>query len=155
MAQEIASLENSKLAKAFAVDWKRGGLRWKISVTFTSLILALGVLVIGIVYHFTSSALQKQVDLRAQAIATNLADAGAGFVSRKGILELDALVAKYGRLDGVAYAFLQDPKGEILASSVQPFPVELKDGTGSASLSHTTRLRGKSAYETRAPQIGR
>ena len=152
MAQEIASLENSKLAKAFAIDWKRGGLRWKISLTFTSLILGLGVLVIGIVYHFTSSALQKQVDLRAQAIATNLADAGAGFVSRKGILELDALVAKYGRLDGVAYAFLQDPKGEILASSVQPFPVEL-NGTGSASLSHTTRLRGKTVYETRVPLL--
>jgi HAMP domain-containing protein len=152
MAQETASLENSKLAKAFAIDWKRGGLRWKISLTFTSLILGLGVLVIGIVYHFTSSALQKQVDLRAQAIATNLADAGAGFVSRKGILELDALVAKYGRLDGVAYAFLQDPKGEILASSVQPFPVEL-NGTGSASLSHTTRLRGKTVYETRVPLL--
>src|ERR1044071_5663485 len=152
MAQETASLENSKLAKAFAIDWKRGGLRWKISVTIASLILGLGVLVIGIVYHFTSSALQKQVDLRAQAIATNLADAGAGFVSRKGILELDALVAKYGRLDGVAYAFLQDPKGEILASSVQPFPVEL-NGTGSASLSHTTRLRGKTVYETRVPLL--
>ena len=152
MAQETASLENSKLAKAFAIDWKRGGLRWKISLTFTSLILGLGVLVIGIVYHFTSSALQKQVDLRAQAIATNLADAGAGFVSRKGILELDALVAKYGRLDGVAYAFLQDPKGEILASSVQPFPVEL-NGTGSASLFHTTRLRGKTVYETRVPLL--
>src|ERR1043165_6498555 len=153
MAQETASLENSKLAKAFAIDWKRGGLRWKIIVTFTSLILGLGVLVIGIVYHFTSSALQKQVDLRAQAIATNLADAGAGFVSRKGILELDALVAKYGRLDGVAYAFLQDPKGEILASSVQPFPVELKDGTGSAYFSHTVRLRGKTVYETRASML--
>ncbi len=33
---------------------------------------------------------------------------------------------------------------------MQPFPVELKDGSGSASLSHTTRLRGKSVYETRA-----
>ena len=153
MAQETASLNSSKLARPVAIDWKRGGLRWKISVTFTGLILGLGVLVIGIVYYFTSSALQKQVDLRAQAIATNLADAGAGLASRKGILELDALVAKYGRLDGVAYAFIQDPKGEILASSVQPFPVELKDGGASALLSHTTRLRGKSAYETRAPLL--
>ena len=39
MAQETASLDNSKLAKSFAIDWKRGGLRWKIGVTFTSLIL--------------------------------------------------------------------------------------------------------------------
>ena len=153
MTQETASLDNSRLAKSFAIDWKRGGLRWKIGVTFTSLILGLGVLVIAIVYHFTSSALQKQVDLRAEAIATNLADAGAGLVSRKGTLELDALVAKYGRLDGVAYALLQDPKGEILASSVQPFPLELKDGSGSASSSHTARLRGKTVYETRAPLL--
>jgi len=153
MAQETASFDGSKLGKSFAIDWKRGGLRWKIGVTFTSLILGLGVLVIGIVYHFTSNALEKQVDLRAEAIATNLADAGAGLVSRKGILELDALVAKYGRLDGVAYALLQDPKGEILASSVQPFPVELKDGSGSASFSHTVRLRGKTVYETRASML--
>src|SRR4029079_9993802 len=115
MAQETASLNSSKLARPVAIDWKRGGLRWKISVTFTGLILGLGVLVIGIVYYFTSSALQKQVDLRAQAIATNLADAGAGLASRKGILELDALVAKYGRLDGGACRGVSEPKRENCA----------------------------------------
>src|SRR6185503_19996032 len=150
MPQETASMESSKIVKSVSIPWQRGGLRWKISATFSGLMLVLGLLVIGIVYYFTAAALQKQVDLRANAIATNLADAAAGFVSRKSNLELDALVAKYGRLDGVAYAFIQDPKGEILASSVQPFPVELKDGGASAFLSHTTRLRGKSAYETRA-----
>jgi HAMP domain-containing protein len=107
----------------------------------------------GIVYYFTGAALQKQVDLRASAIATNLADAAAGFVSRKSTLELDALVAKYGRLDGVAYAFIQDPKGDLLASSMQPFPVELKDAGGTAASSRVTRLRGKSVYETRSPLL--
>src|SRR5581483_8966554 len=110
MAQESASVETSKLPKGVALDWQRGGLRWKISATFSGLILALGLLVIGIVYYFTNAALQKQVDLRSAAIATNLADAAAGLVSRKSSLELDALVAKYGRLDGVAYAFVQDAK---------------------------------------------
>jgi HAMP domain-containing protein len=108
-------------------------------------------LVIGIVYLFTGNALQKQVDLRSAAIATNLADASAGFASRKGTLELDALVAKYGRLDGVAYAFVQDAKGEVLASSVQPFPAELKEAEGSAAPSRATALRGKSVFETRSP----
>ena len=153
MAQETASVKSSKFTTPVHIEWKRGGLRWKISTTFTGLILGLGVLVIGIVYYFTSSALQKQVDLRAAAIATNLADAGAGLLSRKAILELDALVAKYGRLDGVAYAFVQDPKGETLASSVQPFPIELKDPGGSSFSSRTTQLRGKSVYETRAPLL--
>jgi HAMP domain-containing protein len=153
MPQETASMENSKVLKPVNISWQRGGLRWKISTTFSGLILVLGLLVIGIVYYFTASALQRQVDLRASALATNLADAAAGFVSRKSALELDALVAKYGRLDGVAYAFIQDPKGEVLVSSMQPFPVELKDAGGTTESSRVTRVRGKSVYETRSPLL--
>src|SRR5437773_1880667 len=154
MPQESVSMESSKLAKPVNIDWKRGGLRWKISTTFSGLILVLGLLVIGIVYYFTSSALQRQVDLRSSAIATNLADAAAGFVSRKSTLELDALISKYGRLDGVAYAFIQDRKGAILATSLQPFPTELKDSSGAdrqqSANSRVTELRGRTVYETQA-----
>src|SRR4029077_4090703 len=153
MPQETASMESSKLAKAVNIDWQRGGLRWKISATFSGLILVLGLLVIGIVYYFTSTALQKQVDLRSAAIATTPADAAAGLVSRKSTLELDALISKYGRLDGVAYAFIQDTKGEILASSMKPFPTELKDTGESSSASRVTTVRGKSVYETRSPLL--
>ena len=152
MPQETVSVEGSKIAKPINIEWQRGGLRWKISAMFGGLILILGLLVIGIVYYFTSEALQKQVDLRASAIATNLSDASAGLVSRKSTLELDALVAKYGRLDGVAYALIQDPRGEIIVSSMQPFPTELKDGGGAAA-SRMTRVRGKSVYETRSPLL--
>jgi HAMP domain-containing protein len=153
MPQETVSVERSKIAKPINIEWQRGGLRWKISATFGGLILVLGLLVIGIVYYFTSEALQKQVDLRSSAIATNLADASAGLVSRKSTLELDALVAKYGRLDGVAYALIQDPKGEIVVSSMRPFPPELKDAGGASAPSHITKLRGKSVYETRSPLL--
>jgi HAMP domain-containing protein len=153
MPQETASVESSKIFNPTHLNWQRGGLRWKISTTFSGLILILGLLVIGIVYYFTGNALQKQVDLRSIAIATNLSDAAAGFVSRKSTLELDALVAKYGRLDGVAYAFIQDPRGEVLASSLQPFPVELKDDGGTAASARITRVRGKSVYETRSPLL--
>lgn len=152
MAQDTASIENSKFAGPMNIHLHRGGLRWKISTTFSGLILLLGLLVIMIVYHFTSDALQRQVELRSTALATNLSDTAAGFVSRRSTLELDALVAKYGRLDGVAYAFVQDPKGEVLASSMQPFPAELKDN-GPAPSSRVTRVRGKSVYETRSPLL--
>ncbi|HEX9788366.1 MAG TPA: HAMP domain-containing protein [Candidatus Binatia bacterium] len=153
MAQETASVESPKLVKPVNIQLQRGGLKWKISTTFSGLILALGLLVIGIVYYFTADALQKQVELRSTAIATNLSDAAAGFVSRKSTLELDALAAKYGRLDGVAYAFIQDSKGEILASSMNPFPIELKDAGGTGASSRVTRVRGKSVYETRSPLL--
>src|ERR1044072_4470532 len=59
MSQETASVE-TKLPKAVGIDWQRGGLRWKISATFSGLILVLGLFVIGIVYYFTNAALQKQ-----------------------------------------------------------------------------------------------
>ncbi|HWP22936.1 MAG TPA: HAMP domain-containing protein [Candidatus Binatia bacterium] len=153
MAQESLSMETSKLAKPVSLRWQRGGLKWKISTTFSALILALGLLVIGIVYYFAGAALQKQIDLRSSAIATNLADAAAGYVSRKSSLELDALVAKYGRLDGVAYAIIQNPKGEILASSLQPFPSDLKEEGGLTATSRATRVRGRSVFETRAPLL--
>ena len=153
MAQESLSIEGSKFAKTAADGWHKGGLKWKISSTFSGLIFVLGLLVIGIVYFFTGNALQKQVDLRSAAIATNLADASAGFVSRKSTLELDALVAKYGRLDGVAYALVQDTKGDVLASSLQPFPAELKESPNSGAPSRTISLRGKSVFETRSPVL--
>ena len=132
-------------------------MKWKIATAFSGLLLVLGLFVIGIVYQLTSNALQRQVELRATAIATNLSDAAAGFVSRRSSLELDVLMAKYGRLDGVAYAYIRDPKGEIVASSVQPFPAELKDSPGAreqrVAASRVTSLRGQSVYETQMPLL--
>jgi len=157
MPQESMSIEGPKIAKPMALGSQGGSLKWKITASFSGLILLLGVLVIAIVYYFTSNALQKQVDLRSVAIATNLSDASAGYVSRKSSLELDALIAKYGRLDGVAYAYIQDRKGAILATSLQPFPTELKDSSGAdrqqSANSRVTELRGRTVYETQAPLL--
>jgi HAMP domain-containing protein len=45
---------------------------------------------------------------------------------------------------------IQGPKGDVLASSMQPFPSELKEVEGLSGASRVTRVRGKSVYETRA-----
>jgi two-component system cell cycle sensor histidine kinase/response regulator CckA len=157
MPQESLSLEAAKATVPGTPAWHGGSLRWKFVTAFGGLILLLGVCVIGIVYYLTGNALQRQVDLRSAAIATNLSDAAAPYVSRKNVLELDSLIAKYGRLDGVAYAYIQDPKGEIVASSLQPFPAELKESASTvdhrALKARTTTVRGKSVYETRAPLL--
>jgi two-component system, cell cycle sensor histidine kinase and response regulator CckA len=158
MAEESVSLENSKVGKIPPFSWQAMSLKWKIGTAFSGIILLLGLLVVAIVYYLTSSALRKQVDYRASAIATNLSDAAAGHVSRRNTLELDALVAKYGRLEGVAYAYIQDGKGDVIASSTQPFPPELKEANGAdaqtrAMGSREVMLRGRSAYETRVPVL--
>lgn len=158
MPQESLSLENSKMGVTpMPLPWQRSNLRWKLGLAFGGLVLLLGAFVIGIVYYLTVNALQRQVDLRSAAIAMNLSDAAAGYVSRRSALELDALIAKYGRLEGVAYAYIQDPKREIVASSLQPFPTELKGLRGAVeqrtSNSRTTTVRGKSVYETQVPLL--
>jgi HAMP domain-containing protein len=133
-------------------------LKWKIGAASGGTVLLMGVLVLALVYFLTGNALRKQVDFRSSAIATNLSDAAAPYMSRRGVLELDALVAKYGRLEGVAYAFIQDAKGEILASSAQPFPAELKSSFSGANDprsdgSREVTLRGRPVRETRAPVL--
>ncbi|HXG50526.1 MAG TPA: HAMP domain-containing protein [candidate division Zixibacteria bacterium] len=149
-------MDHAKPSKPVVMPWHGRGLKWKISMAFSGLILFLGALVIAIVYHLTGTALKKQVDLRANAIATNLSDAAAGYVSRRSFLELDALIAKYGRLEGVAYAFIADPRGDVVASSLQPFPAELKEPEGTEKRlphSRVTSVRGKSVFETRVPLL--
>ena len=157
MPQESVSPDTLKIGKAISVPLHKGGLKRKIILTFSGLILVLGIVVSAIVYYLTGNAMRKQVDLRATAIATNLSDAAAGIVSRKSALEADALIAKYGRLEGVAYAYLQDPKGGIIASSVQPFPSEIKDSSPTAlcerSRSRVSNLRGRAVIETQVPVL--
>jgi HAMP domain-containing protein/cbb3-type cytochrome oxidase subunit 3 len=156
MSQKAISLEGAKLSAPLSRPWHRASLKWKIGTAFSVVILILGLFVIGIVYYVTGSALRAQVELRASAIAANLSDAAAPYVSRRNPLELDALIAKYGRLEGVAYAYIEDTKGEINASSLQPFPAELKDTAAierRTASSRVTRIRGKSVYETRAPML--
>jgi two-component system cell cycle sensor histidine kinase/response regulator CckA len=156
MPQDSITVESSKMTKTMTVPWQGFGLKWKIGTALSALLLALGLFVIGIVYYLTGSALQRQAELRASAIATNLSDAAAGFVSRHSSLELDVLIAKYGRLDGLAYAYIQDSKGNVVATSIQPFPAELKEAQTTdrrSAGSRVTRLRGRPIYDTRAPLL--
>jgi two-component system, cell cycle sensor histidine kinase and response regulator CckA len=73
------------------------------------------------------------------------------------VLELDVLIAKYGRLEGVAYALILDSKGSLLVSSLRPFPAELQASAASnnrrAIISRVTKVRGNSIYETQVPLL--
>jgi hypothetical protein len=56
-----------------------------------SMITLLGLLILGVVYQFSSDALQDQLDRRAFYIASNLSDGAAAHVVRKNVLELYGL----------------------------------------------------------------
>ena len=133
-------------------------MTWKVITALVSMITLLGLLILGVVYQFTSDALRHQFDQRAFAIATNLSDAAAADVVRKNALELSGLVRRYALLQGVEYAFIEDGKGEVIAHTLGTFPPELKETVSPEGRLHmqrrALRLEGKMVYETSVPILG-
>jgi len=144
-------------------DSRRVGLRWKIGGIYTGVMFALGVVVIAAVYQLTRGTLRDQLDKRALAIATNFGDASAGHIAGRNILALHALARKYTLLEGVAYAFVADGTGEVIAQTLGNFPPELRQalpaGAKREVYRRELRLANSSVYETSVPvldgQMGR
>ena len=136
---------------------RRLGLKWKIGGIFTGVMLILSIIVIAAVYRLTETTLRDQLDKRALAVAVNLSDAAAGHVAGKNLLALHALARKYTFLDGVAYAYVEDSKGEILAHTLGTFPETLRqEGIESAKRQISRRelsLGNRSVYETAVPVL--
>jgi HAMP domain-containing protein len=133
-------------------------LTGKVIAGLVSLITLLGLLVIGVVYKFTSDALRDQFDQRAVAIATNMSDAAAPHVVRKNVLELSGLLRNYALLQGVEYAFIENGHGEVIAHTLGTFPPELKATVSAKARLHpqtrALRFGEKTVYETSVPILG-
>jgi two-component system, cell cycle sensor histidine kinase and response regulator CckA len=142
---------------------RRVSLKWKIGGTYTAIVLILSVLVIAAMYQLTRNMLWEQLDKRALAVATNLSDASAGHLVGKDVLALNALASKYALLDGVAYAFIENNKGEIIADTLAKIPPELRQGLPVGrqreALRRELSLGNRKVYETSVPvlegQVGR
>ena len=135
----------------------RIGLKWKIGGAFTGVMLILCTFVAAAAYQIIQHTLRDQFDKRALAIATNLSDAAAGHIVGKNLLALNALIRKYTLLDGVAYAFIEDGKGDIVAHTLGTFPPELRQGlpVGGQRLVYRRELslQKKTVYETSVPVL--
>lgn len=136
---------------------RRISLKWKIGGTYAVVMLVLSVFVIAAMYQLTNKMLRDQLDRRALAVANNLSDATAGHLVGRNLLALHALLRKYSLLDGVAYAYIEDNKGEIVAHTLESFPPELRQGLSAAGQRETRRqellLRDKTIYETSVPVL--
>jgi HAMP domain-containing protein len=117
--------------------------------------LLLSLIVLAAAYELTRSALREQLDQRVLAIATNLSDAAAAQIVTRDLLALHALATKYTLLDGVAYAFIEDSKGEVVAQTLGSFPAEIQQGLPAPGQRQVYRrelsLTGKTVYETGVP----
>jgi two-component system, cell cycle sensor histidine kinase and response regulator CckA len=135
---------------------RRISLTWKIGGIYTAVMLILSILVIAAMYQLTKNMLRDQLDKSALAIATNLSDAAAGHLVGRNLLALHALARKYSLLDGVAYVFVEDNKGQILAHTLVTFPPELGEKLPAGQRETMRRelsLGGRPVYETSAPVL--
>lgn len=155
MSEGPLSTERQSLARPLNPGRKGISLQWKVTGAFVGMIALLGLLVVAIIFHLTRSALRTQFDQRAAAITTNLSDAAAGPSVGNNVLELHALVTKYARLEGAAYAFIEDRKGNIVTHSLQMFPPALQQSAPSDNTpqpqQRELRFQGRKVYETRVP----
>lgn len=145
----IKAGKRNETISSLSLSWQGIGLEWKIMV------LALGLLFVVIVNQLIGRVLRTQMDESAVVIATNLSDAAAGYIASKDVLPLKTTVTKYARLNRVAYAFIKDREGKVIAHSLATFSPELEEELTSDQRRQVSRreltLQGKPVYETREP----
>jgi sensor histidine kinase regulating citrate/malate metabolism len=145
----IKAGKRNETISALSLSWQGIGLEWKI------MILVLGLLFLVTVNQLIGRALRIQMDESAGIMTTNLSDAAAGYIASKDVLPLKTTVTKYARLNRVAYAFIKDREGKVIAHSLATFSPELEEELTSDQRRQVSRreltLQGKTVYETREP----
>jgi sensor histidine kinase regulating citrate/malate metabolism len=145
----IKAEKKNQTISALRLSWQGIGLEWKI------IILVLGVLFVVIVNQLMARVLRTQMDESALLMTTNLSDAAASYIASKNVLQLKTTVTKYARLSRVAYVFIQDREGQVIAHSLATFSPELQEELTSDPGRQVSRreltLEGKTVYETREP----
>jgi len=134
---------------------RRVSLKWKIGGTFAGVMLVLGLFVTVAVYQLAKNALRDQLDQRVLLLANTLSDAAAGHIVGGNLLALHALARKYTLVDGVAFAFIENSRGEVIVHTLGAFPPELQQGLPITGQRQTYRrelsLSGRAVYATVVP----
>jgi sensor histidine kinase regulating citrate/malate metabolism len=145
----IKTAKRQETIRPLTLSWQGVSLEWRFMV------LIFGLLFVAIVNQLMGRALRTQMDESAVVIATNLSDAAAGYLASKDVLPLKTTVTKYARLNRVAYAFIKDREGKVIAHSLATFSPELQEELTSDQRRQVSRreltLQGKTVYETREP----
>jgi sensor histidine kinase regulating citrate/malate metabolism len=145
----IKAGKKSETISALGLSWQAIGLEWKI------IIPVLGLLFVFIVNQLVARVLRTQMVESAVLMTTNLSDAAASYLASKNVLQLNTTVTKYARLSRVAYVFIQDRDGKVIAHSLATLSPELQEELTSDQGRQVTRreltLQGKTVYETREP----
>jgi sensor histidine kinase regulating citrate/malate metabolism len=145
-----AAAEKPKTMDALNPSWSGINQRSKIAIFVFS------VLFLIIVNQLVARVLRRQMEETALLMTTNLSDAAATYLASKDLLQLDTTVTKYARLNRVAYVFVRDRDGNVIAHSLRSFPPELAPKPASDHGHREVSRReitvdGKTVYETSGP----
>ena len=144
-------------ASLFKSTPRRLGLTWKMGGTLAAILFLIGLLILGTVYRLVTTVIQAQVKTRAVETAKDVSDGAARHLTKKDPLALHALLMKYGRLDGVAYVFVEDGKGRVIMDRLGSFPIELQEMLATDAFRtadwRRVSLRGEAIYDVRVPIV--
>lgn len=145
----IKAGKKNETISALGLSWRGIGLEWKI------IIPVLGLVFVFTVNQLVARVLRTQIAESAALMTTNLSDAAASYLASRNVLQLNTTVTKYARLSRVAYVFIQDRDGKVIAHSLATLSPELQEELTSDQGRQVTRreltLQGKTVYETREP----
>ena len=141
--------KKTRTSGALAVSWHGLSFEWRV------MLVVLGLFFVVIMHQLVARVLRDHMQESAVLMATNLSDAAAGYIASNDALRLKTTVTKYARLSRVAYVFVQDREGKIIASSSAGLFREFQPAvTSNQDLQVSQReltVEGKPVYETRAP----
>lgn len=143
--------------KAPVKTWKLG-LVGKLAGSFGTLALLFGVAVTVITYARLSGALEKEVKRRSNVFVASLSDIASRYAPGQGETELRNAVERYGSSRSVAYIYVEDGAGEIVAHRPRELPLYLlRDFPKSAQRALQgidLDYRGLPVYEIAMPVAG-
>ena len=111
-------------AKVATKTWKLG-LVGKLAASFGALSLLFSVAVSVITYTRLSGALEREIKLHANVFVGSLSDIASRYAPGQGELDLRNAVEKYGSSRSVAYIYVEDAAGEIVAHRPRELPLYL------------------------------
>jgi len=131
------------------------GLAGKMIFTFTGIIAAFGLLTIGVVYLKLSTSLTRHAVQRARVLAVNVGDSVPAYLFKKNTKGLREFLRKLANSPGVAYALVEDRRGNIFAHSFAALPQEVQSaepsGEAKSDKPRTLRLGEGLVYEVSVP----
>lgn len=120
-----APVEESAAPAVVRKAWKLG-LVGKMAASFGTVGLLFGVAASIIVYARVGGALEAEIRRRATVFVVGLSDVAARRATAQGELELRQTVDKYGSRKSVAYVYVEDGAGRIIAHMPPELPILLR-----------------------------